>query len=206
MKTKEIIERLQELDPAGELECCVDNQSIFSIHVEPAYWDGCLETIQRDSSKRGYNVIGCKIVSGGEKVSFDVHSIQDAIFHNDEVPVEFDGDHTEMKYKDWVEEQRRVSRQVSHSVDLDSFCRYIKKKAAELNHTLSEDEVYVAAQWFYVQNLYFKDKLDDDIVHANFTGNDGKTCYYSWNERKEMQWDRDLKITIEDNKLCIKKS
>ena len=51
MKSKELIRLLQEEDPSGEVEVCVQNFDILGIHTEPAYWDGSLQVLMRDASK-----------------------------------------------------------------------------------------------------------------------------------------------------------
>ncbi len=88
MKTKELIKLLKEEDPSGELECCIHNQDILSVYQEIAYWDGCLQILKRDIKKKTYNVIGAKYTSEGFKVSIIPYGIEDALWHNPDLPVE----------------------------------------------------------------------------------------------------------------------
>lgn len=42
MKTKELIKLLQQEDPSGEEEVCIDNQPVWYVQRMPAYYDGTL--------------------------------------------------------------------------------------------------------------------------------------------------------------------
>jgi hypothetical protein len=106
MKTKELIKRLQEADPSGEIEVCVENEDIHFIERAPAYWDGRLQVLVRDSNKEGYDVVGAKITSRGEKLKIRTLSIDDAILNNPDLPVEIDV-HNEEKRRHYKEEVKR---------------------------------------------------------------------------------------------------
>ena len=87
MKTKELIRQLQEADPSGECDCCVDNADILFVQKEEAYWDGRLQVLQRDG--KGH-VVGIKITSNGDKVSINICPLDEAIFNYPDLPVDFD--------------------------------------------------------------------------------------------------------------------
>jgi hypothetical protein len=88
MKTKTLIKLLQEADPTGEEEVCVGNQDILCVEQEPAYYDGCLQVLERDESKECYNVTGVRYVRDGNKISITPYGVVDAIWDNPEVPVD----------------------------------------------------------------------------------------------------------------------
>jgi phage pi2 protein 07 len=106
MKTKELIRQLQEADPSGEIEVCVENEDIHFIEIAPAYWDGRLQVLVRDSNKKGYDVVGAKITSHGKKLKIRTLSIDDAIFNNPDLPVEIDV-HNEGQRKHYKEEVKK---------------------------------------------------------------------------------------------------
>ena len=58
MKTKDLIKRLHECDPSGELDVCVDNEDINSVHAMEAYYDGKLQVLllQLQSGGVGLNL------------------------------------------------------------------------------------------------------------------------------------------------------
>lgn len=118
MKTKELIRLLQEADPSGEIEVCVENEDIFFVEKAPAYWDGRLEILIRDESIKGYNVIGAKITSKGKKLRIRTLSIDDAIFESPDMPVEIDVGSPEMekRYKKAVRKWRREAIDVLEQI------------------------------------------------------------------------------------------
>ena len=77
MKTKELIRLLQEADPTGEEEVCVNNEDILDVGTEPAYWDGTLQILERDEKLSPYyNVVGATFKREGCKVSIFTHGIR----------------------------------------------------------------------------------------------------------------------------------
>jgi hypothetical protein len=93
MKTRELIRRLQEADPSGETECCVDNHDIFFVERQFAFYDGALEILIRDPTRQpNYDVVGGIIRRTGEKVRIHVLSLEDAIFDSKDgqLPVEIE--------------------------------------------------------------------------------------------------------------------
>jgi hypothetical protein len=80
MKTKELIKQLQELDPTGEVEVCINNTSdIFTIDLLPAYYDGKLTVLKRDLTKECYNITGIEIKAEGQKISLLDYPLEDYI-------------------------------------------------------------------------------------------------------------------------------
>jgi hypothetical protein len=89
MKTRELIRQLQQADPSGELECCVDNHDIHFVRSQEAYWDGRLQVLARDPAKAPYyNVVGAKITAKGSKVVIVCLSIEDALCNDPSMPVD----------------------------------------------------------------------------------------------------------------------
>jgi len=112
MKSKLVIQMLQELDPTGECEVCVGNIDIFDIVIEPAYWDGCYQRLVRDETKECYNIIGGEYISEGNKICIDGMSIKSALWNDPELPVKFLDDEMNMDdYKQSVEEERKEARE-----------------------------------------------------------------------------------------------
>ncbi len=111
MKTKELIRQLQEVDPSGEEECSVGNQDIHFVVKEPAYYDGCLQVLQRDETRNDYNIIGAKVTSEGDKIVIHTLSIRSAIWNaaasNETFPIEYDEyskRHYEEQHEEWYKE------------------------------------------------------------------------------------------------------
>ena len=200
MKTKELIKLLQEQDPSGELECCVGNVDIFGVYIEPAYWDGALQVLVRDESKKPYyNVVGAKYITEGNKITISTHSIMDALSENDNLPVEYVGINEKTNhYKESVEQNRIKFREIHNDCELYLFKEYLRKKFPELPEELIEK----SATSYYNDNMSYKDPMPEDIKKMS-TKENGMTVIPSWFERRCLQWDRELEINLNKNELLI---
>ena len=89
MKTSELIRLLQEADPSGDAECCVDNEDIHFLEVLPGYYDGRLQVFTRDPALAPYfDIVAAKITSSGTKVKIRHMSIRELLLDNPEMPVD----------------------------------------------------------------------------------------------------------------------
>jgi len=77
MKTKKLIAELQNIDPTGENEVCVENKDIHFVEAIEAYWDGRLQLLIRDPDEYYYNVIGGKVTQKGSKIKIHTMGIED---------------------------------------------------------------------------------------------------------------------------------
>jgi len=121
MKTKELIRRLQEADPSGEIECCVGNLDIYFITQEPAYYDGALQVLIHDESKRdkSWSVVGAKLTAKGGKIQIHTMSVEDVIFDTFEngvdFPVEIEGyisDNYQKLVEQWKTEAAKIHKEI----------------------------------------------------------------------------------------------
>lgn len=196
MKTKDFIKELQKVDPSGQLECCIGNGDINHIEVLEAYYDGCMHVIERD--EKGYAIKG-KIVSDGYKVSIKSIGIDDVIFNNPDIPVEYVGVSCDRKtrYDEWVEECRNRARKIKNECDCDAFIEYIKKRLQDHEEF---DDIELIAKKFYEENMFCNDEMPDDIKYMQ------NWQSLSWNQRKGLQWNRELYIDFGKNGLVIGKN
>lgn len=93
MKVKDLIERLNRLDPTGEIEVAVGgNIDIHFLDLREAYYDGRLQVLKRDPSKKGwYDICGADIRGAGMKIAIIPLSIEGAILNNPDLPVTING-------------------------------------------------------------------------------------------------------------------
>jgi hypothetical protein len=98
VKTKELIRQLQEADPSGELHVCVGNTDISFVSIEPAYYDGRQEIIERGEDCK---VVCARITGKGQKIQIHCLSIDDAIFQDPGLAVKIDtgNPQTDEEYK-----------------------------------------------------------------------------------------------------------
>lgn len=118
MKTKELVKKLLDADPSGELECAIDgNIDIIDVYQIPAYYDGYLEILERDHSKDPYyNICGGIITGEGMKVRIQPYSIKDGITDDVDFPVKIIGDNSG-HYKEEIENYREKVRLVLEKIE-----------------------------------------------------------------------------------------
>jgi hypothetical protein len=209
MKTKQLIKELQEVDPSGELECCIDNVDIIDVVIEPAYYDGCLQVLIRDETNPYYDVIGAKIVGEGKKVVISPLSIRSAIMNDHNIPIYYEGV-SKVKQEDYEEfyaKERQKSIDLSNDVERGFFIDYLKKKYPDFSALICD-----VATAFYAANMNYNDPMPEDILHSKVKQDIGKSKVVdvipSWKERREKQWDREIRLDVVDGKpvLCFNKS
>jgi hypothetical protein len=89
MKTKKLIAMLQEIDPSGEFEVCVDNLDIYFAEPLPAYWDGRLQLLIQDESKEPhYSIVGAKVTAVGTKIKLHTMGVEDVLWHDPDAPID----------------------------------------------------------------------------------------------------------------------
>lgn len=112
MTTKDLIALLQEADPDGTTEVCVDNQAIVGVLHLGAYYDGALQQVFSDAP--GRYPTSARVTKKGYKIVIDYLSIEDLIYDNPDFPVELpDGDDRwATRVAEWREQARKVAEQV----------------------------------------------------------------------------------------------
>lgn len=179
MKTRDLIAALQEADPSGEIECCVGNVDIHFVSREPSYYDGPLQVLKRDSTTEYYNIIGAEYRRSGSKVQIHTLSIDSAIFNDEEMPVTYDSENTKDYCGNRVEKYRAEAIKIKNSVELEHFVKYISEKYKEHK---DEYNLAVIAKWYYDGNWDYNNPLPEDLRDKGL----------SINERREIQWDREI--------------
>lgn len=122
MKTKDLIAMLQKEDPSGEVEVCVNNHDIYFAEMMEAYWDGKLQLIVRDESKKPYyHIVGAKVVATGAKIKLHTMGVEDIIENDPDIPVDLSDleKHSPYSYGDWkkrVEDWRKETKRIDAEV------------------------------------------------------------------------------------------
>ena len=89
MKTKELIKLLQESDPNGEYDVCVDNLPVESVCAMDYYWDGIIEFVERDINGKPTDA-GWRN-NPNQKVRIYIDSVEKAVFDNPDLKIETSG-------------------------------------------------------------------------------------------------------------------
>lgn len=198
MKTKTLIKLLQETDPSGELECCIGNADILDVWREPAYYDGCLQTLIRNENDK---IIGGKIVGTGTKVIVYSQSISDILLDDPYFSIQYDEGMSDIKkkqYEFFYAKERQEKIDISNDVECGSFQTYWQKREPKLDKDIIKS--------FYDENMKFDDPMPEDIVNMKvkqIIGNEECNVIPSWNERRSLQWDRELEIVDGKIKKCV---
>lgn len=204
MKTKEVIKLLQEEDPSGELECCVGNADIYYIETLPCYYDGCQQVLIRDPNNKYYNVIGAKFIGHGTKINIRTLSISDAIFNDENLPVEYDADYSKRHYEKWVDRQKEQAKEIKEDVEKRTFIEYCKNRFSKEDEMFDFSDIEESAGKFYDEQMSYKDKMPDDIKNLKIKTDYG-FCYGSHNDKRFAQWDREITMELIDGKITLKK-
>lgn len=201
MKSKELIRLLQEEDPTGEVEVCIDNADIHFISTEPAYWDGTLQVLTRDHSKDPYyNITGGKYVRTGSKVVLHPLSIRDVLWSDPDAII----DYSEFVQPDAIarskaadDATRAASLDCSKRVQRDGFYRWVLKTAGKINPVADYygNELKETAYEFYNDNNMSPNDPLIEVPNASIASREEIT----WNELFEVKWDGYWEIHKKEN-------
>lgn len=195
MKTKEVIRQLQEADPTGEEHVTVENVDIFYIESLPAYYDGAAQQLIRDESNPYYNVTGARFKRAGKKIQIVTHSIRYAIEQNPDLPIDYSElpSDRQQQVKEAHDGVRQNTRDIERQLSLGYFTDWLIEKATGLTEDLENVKEY--AREFYDANITPNDPMPEDIIHLPL----------SWLDRRRAQWDREIKVFLDQGELEITK-
>jgi hypothetical protein len=92
MTTGQLIKALQAEDPSGQLPISVDGGDVYFVERQGAYYDGNLQQLVIDETKKPYySVVGARVTGRGDKVRLHVMGVEDVLLNDPEVPVDIDG-------------------------------------------------------------------------------------------------------------------
>lgn len=193
MKTKKLIELLNEADPTGEEDVCVGNVDIHFIETLPAYYDGSAQVLIRDENSRYYNIIGAKYKRSGHKVQIHTLSITDAISNESKKrPLEVDysqlGEYRAESTKKAHADLRQWHVDLENQMELEYFIKWAKEKA-ELVTSDTEDIDSLA------KAFYDRQKIGpyDGPLEAG----------HSYVSMRASHWDKAYKVVVTEGFLEI---
>lgn len=111
MKSRELIKRLQELDPDGECEVFGDGD-IYCLEKLPWYWDGKPGILIRDENlKPYYDVIGMRQITekDGDKIYINCLGVEDVFGDNGKANLICEGDE---RFKESAKRAREEYREM----------------------------------------------------------------------------------------------
>jgi len=191
VKTKKVIELLQKADPSGENEVCVDNMDIYSIHSEPAYWNGTQQVLERNESDPGYNVVSAKYKTSGTKIVIQPLSILDAICNEPYLQIDYSelsDSNRDATIKHNQEHAEWIKNLENRLLKL-SFIEWAKEKISKI--TANEVEMKSEAETFFEDRLLHESKIPQILKHSQ-------------HESAKIYWESKFEISIENGFLEIK--
>lgn len=194
MKTKELIRQLMEEDPTGEEEVCVGNVDIHFVCSEPAYWDGSLQILQRDSSKSPYyNIVGGKYKRSGVKIQIHTLSISDAISNDANILIDYSelDEQRALSTKKAHDDLREWHKKLDNKLEWENFIKWVKSKVKEED---GEDIEQVSWNFF-----------EKEISHDDPLPDGGLPSGHSYVSCRHMQWDQKFDVFFDEGFFKIKK-
>ena len=201
MKTKDLIKALQEEDPSGEMECVVGNHSVVGVWTDPAYWDGCMQVVERDPATQRYKA---RITSSGHKVVLWVMGAIDVIenYPEAEVKIEVGNAEKQADYEKMIENARRTIRKIERDVELSLFQGHVLKVLKEEGFEYEEENVKAAAEAFFCSaHISRNDPIPQDILEHRTTTYSGGKAYEtipSYASMRSEQWRRQFRVSSDD--------
>lgn len=187
MTTKELIAKLQELDPDGDTHVCVDNVDIYSVACVEAYWDGTQQIIIHDeAAKPYYSATGVKFNDKGLKIVIQTLSWQDVLLDVPDAKFEYTSPQVKERWEPHVEAKRTKTIDMLNSITHEHFVRYAKNRFPEISSDISLA--------FAKNNFAHDDKLPKAELRPFESNGKTYTAWESINERRERMWDSTVKL------------
>lgn len=180
MKTKDLIRLLNAADPSGEEHCCIDNADIEEPSVEPAYYDGSLHIIERDSDGRP---LSGRRKRSGKKVNLHPTYIYD-VAHYPGFKVEYSTEEERLSYEKGDAECVRHHREIEFSVEMGMFCDWVFRKI-QLQRSIPlgwVERIKKAGEEFY------REHRGPDVDGNAITDRKWGWDKGSWSDRLESLW------------------
>jgi hypothetical protein len=126
VKSKDLIRRLQELDPSGEIEVCIGNEDIWFLQRLPAYYDGPLQVVTREENDRPLSM---KYTNQGDKIDIRRYDPQYFYEYNEDFPVDFSDLHDSaiQYHQDMHERYKREWKESEEDTNLFFFIEWVRK-------------------------------------------------------------------------------
>lgn len=190
MKGKVLKAYIEELDPTGETEWCIENADINEPTGEPAYYDGSLHVITRDAE--GYPISG-KRVRKGSKIVLHPMYVHDFISYPN-FTVEYETDEDRQRYEIFDKRTEHENDMLEARVDKKLFADWVflriqSGKPIPLGWV---SRIKEAAEKFYDENL----SPDDPFVKSSMGKSQAEWMQDWWDDNIHAEWNNYGQIII----------
>lgn len=194
-----------EADPDGTAEFCVGNADIYFLEPKPAYWDGSLQLLIHDETKKPfYSIVGAKRTNKGTKVDIVAMSIEDCLWDDPEMLVDY-SEISETRKNDYLERDNFVRQkgvEINEELELEYFRDWVKKELV-FNDDISKEEMdRVTSEAYTHFGLSSKDP-HPEYTHELDEKFPGGICYPSYVRKRNYKWSREFEIHCEGNTFTI---
>lgn len=120
MTAGELIKELSKY-PADE-PVCINNHEVWCVEPKPAYWDGTLQRLIVDESKKPYySVIGVRYTNRGGKLELSSLDLGDVLLNDPDAIVEYDVTPSKKEFLEkFVARERAEINQIIKEVEQES--------------------------------------------------------------------------------------
>lgn len=164
MKTKELIRRLNELDPTGEIECSVSGHDVFFCESLPAYYDGCYQQLLRDDRKKPYyDIIGVRICGQGEKINLRTVSAEEFLLDEPDGLIQYDSEYARKHNEERIEQIRKENKEIIAEIDKEFDEKIEKDKQKILDNSKKHDTDLAK----FIQDILTTGKKTSQTLYAS---------------------------------------
>lgn len=195
MKTKDLIAALQEVDPTGEEQCCIQNADIWNVGLEPAYYDGAVHIIEFD---KNHHPIRGRRQRSGNKVTISSISIQDGLEYDNFV-IDYTDDTDRARHEKFDLECCRKDKEINFEVGMSIFASWVFLKIQSMKPIPLGwvERIKQAAEAFYKEHRGpdVDGKAIEDFPWQNHSYADRLEAL--WEETIRVEWDNYSRVIIE---------
>lgn len=201
MKTKELIAKLQEVDPLGDTECCINNCAIEYVTLLPAYYDGLLQVItERDGDDTPTKA---KLWHSGQKVEIQYYSIGEQVFFNNgKLEIDYSDLHPaeQARLREHYEKRVAEAHTMEYEHERDRFLQHVAKRAGieqpsgmvNTDHLkLIPKQLRKAATRYFDEHYGAYAPMPVDLCIWQ-EDERGRKYMKSWHERRNIQYGREI--------------
>ena len=117
MKTHELIEELQKMDPEGNFDVIINGEPIGIVDRQPAYYDGALQRINYEDGR----IVSASYVFEGTKIVLIGYPISWVLLDNPDLPIylEFNGRYPQLReqYEARIARERKEAKDINQEVE-----------------------------------------------------------------------------------------
>ncbi len=179
MKTSDLIKKLQEQDPSGQLDVVVSGQPISCVQNLPGYYDGRFLRKIYENDK----LVGAKYCAKDRKIELYTWDLDSALLDNPDLPVDCS---EATHYESRVQQMRLDNITILDKIERDAFKEFVTLTVLAVFDFEIDD-------WYDKLGLSWRDPLPKYPDYG-----------LSIHDRRLNGWKERFEVLIEDNVLVVR--